>query len=120
MRIYEAEDYQGMSRVAASILCAQAVLSPQRAREEVRELLTALLDHVNGEEGFGGTVRFHSVYQRLSALPCVAAVDALHLSCGGAEGASQAGVDVRLDGESLCYPGDLRLDFHDYVEPGRG
>ena len=29
MRIYEAEDYQGMSRVAASILCAQAVLSPR-------------------------------------------------------------------------------------------
>ena len=91
----------------------------QRAQEEVRELLAALLDHIDGEESFGGTVRFHEVYQQLIALPCVAAVDALRLSCAGAEGATQSGLDICLDEESLCYPGEFRLEFHDYVELSR-
>ena len=91
----------------------------QRAQEEVRELLAALLDHIDGEESFGGIVRFHEVYQQLIALPCVAAVDALRLSCAGAEGATQSGLDICLDEESLCYPGEFRLEFHDYVELSR-
>ena len=44
---------------------------------------------------------------------------ALRLSCAGAEGATQSGLDICLDEESLCYPGEFRPEFHDYVELSR-
>lgn len=88
----------------------------QRVREDVEELLRRLLDHVDGPEGFGGWVRFNEVYQQLSALPCVAAVDALRLTPGVSEGAVLVGTDIALSEESLCCPGSFQMEFHNDVQ----
>lgn len=88
----------------------------QQAEKEVRQLLEQLLDHVNGEEGFGGWVRFSQVYRQLTDLPCVAAVDTLYLSPATTEGAALVDSDIRLEDASLCCPGTFRLEFHNHVE----
>lgn len=50
--------------------------SAAHAQEETEELLRKILDHVNGPEDFGGWVRFHQVYQKLTDLPFVEGVEA--------------------------------------------
>lgn len=82
------------------------------AEAAVEKLLRELLDHVNGPHDFGGWVRFHEVYHALSALPFVEAVDALSLYPESRD-AVLLGSDVRLDEDSLCYPGSIRLTIHE-------
>lgn len=88
----------------------------RQAEGEVRQLLELLLDHVHGDAGFGGWVRFSQIYRQLADLPCVAAVDTLYLSPATTEGAALVGTDVRLGEDSLCCPGTFRLDFHNDVD----
>ena len=90
----------------------QATLSVRgmaaHAEAETERLLRSLLDHVNGPQGFGGWVRFNEVYQAVSALPFVDAVDALSLYPESRD-AVLLGSDIRLEDDSLCYPGVIHL-----------
>ena len=83
-----------------------------RAQEETEQLLRTLLDHVNGPQDFGGWVRFNELYQALSALPFVDAVDALSLYPESRD-AVLIGSDVRLEEDSLCCPGTIHLIFRE-------
>ena len=82
------------------------------AREEAERLLRNLLDHVNGPQDFGGWVRFNDLYQALSALPFVDAVDALSLYPENRD-AVLVGSDIRLEDDSLCCPGTIRLTIRE-------
>ncbi len=84
------------------------------AKDEAERLLREALDYVNGSQAFGEWVRFHEIYQKLSALPFVAAVDALHLFPESRD-AVLVGSDIRLDDESLCYPGTIRLTIREHT-----
>ena len=82
------------------------------AQAAAERLLRTLLDHVHGEQDFGGWVRFNEVYQALNALPFVEAVDALSLYPESRE-ASLRNSDVYLEEDSLCYPGTIRLTIRE-------
>ena len=83
------------------------------AREETQRLLRECLDYVNGPQNFGDWVRFHEIYQKLNALPFVDAVDALNLFPEGRDGVLVGG-DIRLEDDSLCYPGTIQLTLREY------
>lgn len=83
------------------------------AEEETRRLLQELLDYVNGPQNFGGWVRFHEIYQKLNALPFVDAVDALSLFPESRDGVLVGG-DIRLEDDSLCYPGTIQLTLREH------
>jgi hypothetical protein len=87
--------------------------------EEVRAVLTRLLDHAGGEEGFGGCIRFDELHRTISAIPGVVSVDSLYLTADDTAGAKQVGTDVFLAQDSLCCPGKLHLDFHYEIIRGR-
>ena len=83
------------------------------ARGEAERLLRDALDYVRGEQGFGECVRFNDLYQRLSSLPFVDAVDALSIYPESAD-AALVGGDIRLDDDSLCYPGTIELTLREH------
>ena len=83
------------------------------AREETERMLRAALDYVNGPQEFGNQVRFNEIYQKLSALPFVEAVDALSLFPESRD-AAMVGSDIHLDDDSLCYPGTIRLTLREH------
>ncbi len=79
-----------------------------RAREEAERFLRMTLDGIDGLRDFGGWIRFNELYQSLANLPFVEAVDALSLFPESRD-AVLLGSDVRLDDDSLCYPGTIQL-----------
>lgn len=83
------------------------------AREETERMLRAALDYVNGPQEFGSLVRFNEIYQKLSGLPFVEAVDALSLFPESRD-ATMVGSDIHLDDDSLCYPGTIRLTLREH------
>lgn len=83
------------------------------AQQEAERLLRELLDHVNGPQPFGGWVRFNELYQSLCALPFVDAVEALSLHPESRD-AVLLGSDVRLEDDSLCYPGTIQLTVREH------
>ena len=83
------------------------------ARAETERVLREALDYVNGEQNFGEWIRFHEVYQKLSALPFVEAVETLSLFPESRD-AVLVGSDIRLDDDSLCYPGTIHLVIREY------
>ena len=83
------------------------------AREEAERLLRELLDYVNGPQGFGQWVRFNEIYQKLNALPFVEGVDALRLFPESRDAVLE-GSDIRLENDSLCYPGTIRLNLREH------
>lgn len=83
------------------------------AEEETRRLLREQLDYVNGPQNFGGWIRFHEIYQKLNALPFVDAVDALTLFPESRDGVAVGG-DIRLEDDSLCYPGTIQLTLREH------
>ena len=84
-----------------------------RAREQVESLLRQILDHVDGPENFGGWVRFHEIYQKLTDLPFVEAVDVLSLFPDGRD-AVLVGSDVKLGDDCLCYAGSIQLTLREH------
>lgn len=82
------------------------------AQKEIEQLLQTFLDHINGPQEFGGWVRFNELYQALSALPCVEAVDGLRLYPESRE-AAVVGSDIRLEDDSLCCPGAIHLTLRE-------
>lgn len=82
------------------------------AQAQGEALLRELLDHVNGPQPFGGWVRFHQIYQRLSALPFVEAVEMLTLMPETHDG-TLVGSDIQLKDHSLCCPGTIRLTLRE-------
>jgi len=92
-------------------LCIRGAVD--HAREETARLLRETLDHVNGKENFGGTVRFNELYQKLSTLPFVVAVDSLTLIPENQNGTLD-GSDIRLGDDCLCYPGNIDLTFREH------
>lgn len=91
----------------------------QSVEQEVRDLLTKLLDHVEGEDDFGGWIRFDELHRRISRLPGIVGVDSLHLTAGDTFGAKQVGTDILLAEDSLACPGNLHLDFTYEIIRGR-
>ena len=79
-----------------------------RAREEADRLLRRTLDGIEGLRDFGGWIRFNELYQSLANLPFVEAVDALSLFPESRD-AVLIGSDIRLEDDSLCYPGTIQL-----------
>ena len=82
------------------------------AKQEAEQLLRKFLDHVNGPQNFGGWVRFNELYQALSALPFVDAVDGLRLYPESRDTAL-VGSDIRLEDDSLCCPGAIQLTLRE-------
>ena len=82
------------------------------AREEIEKLIRETLDYVNGSQGFGEWVRFNVFYQKISGLSFVEGVDALSLFPESRD-ASLVGSDIRIEDDSLCYPGTIRLTIRE-------
>ena len=87
----------------------------QSVEEQVRELLKNMLDHIESDDDFGGMVHFDEVYRALSRIPGIAAIDALRLMPDDNIGASMVGTDIALAPESLCCPGEIKLEFHNEI-----
>ena len=83
------------------------------AREEAERLVRDALDYIHGEQGFGECVRFNDLYQKLSALAFVDAVDALSIYPESAD-AALVGGDIHLDDDSLCCPGAIELTLREH------
>lgn len=96
--------------VTASLCIRGAV---DHARVETERMLREALDHVNGVENFGGVVRFNELYQKLSTLPFMVAVDSLTLIPENQYGVLD-GSDIRLGDDCLCYPGSIELSFREH------
>lgn len=91
----------------------------QSVEQEVRDLLVKILDHVEGEDDFGGWIRFDELHRRISRLSGIVGVDSLHLTAGDTLGAKQVGTDIRLAEDSLACPGNMHLDFTYEIIRGR-
>ena len=83
------------------------------AREEIEKLIRETLDYVNGSQGFGEWVRFNVFYQKISGLSFVEGVDALSLFPESRD-ASLVGSDIRIEDDSLCYPGTIQLIIREH------
>lgn len=83
------------------------------AKEEIEKLIRETLDYVNGSQGFGEWVRFNVLYQKISGLPFVEGVDALSLFPGSRD-AFLVGSDIRIEDDSLCYPGTIQLSIREH------
>lgn len=83
------------------------------AYEEAERLLRDALDHIHGEQEFGECVRFNDLYQKLSALPFVDAVDALNIYPESAD-AVLTGGDIHPDDDCLCCPGTIELTLREH------
>ena len=92
-------------------LCVRG--SVDHARMETERMLRETLDHIDGTENFGGTVRFNDLYQKLSTLPFMVAVDSLTLIPENQNGTLD-GSDIRLGDDCLCYPGSIDLTFREH------
>ena len=92
-------------------LCIRGTV--EYAREETQRILRETLDHINGKENFGGVVRFNDLYQKLSGLPFMVAVDSLTLIPENQNGTLE-GSDIRLGDDCLCYPGRIDLIFREH------
>ena len=91
-------------------LCIRGMAS--HAQKEAEQVLRRFLDHVNGPQAFGGWIRFNELYQALSALPFVDAVDGLSMYPESRD-AVLVGSDIHLEDDSLCCPGTLRLTLRE-------
>lgn len=83
------------------------------ARAAAEQMLRQTLDQIHGPQNFGEWVRFTEVYQKLSELPFVEAVDSLGLVPENRE-AVLVGSDIQLEADSLCYPGTIRLTLREH------
>lgn len=83
------------------------------AKEEIEKLIREMLDYVNGSQGFGEWVRFNVLYQKISGLPFVEGVDALSLYPESKD-AFLVGSDIRIEDDSLCYPGTIQLNIREH------
>lgn len=83
------------------------------AREQIEGLIRTALDYVHGPQNFGAWVRFNELYQQLSQLPFVEAVDMLNLYPEQRE-AELVGSDIRLEEDSLCYPGTIQVTLREH------
>ncbi|MEG0338672.1 MAG: baseplate J/gp47 family protein, partial [Oscillospiraceae bacterium] len=88
----------------------------ENAEEQIRELLTYMLDYVNGEQPFGSLIRFNDIYQRLISLPCIELVEKLQILPQSGIGATMSGADIQMADNCLCYPRQLQLQL--YSHPG--
>ncbi|MEG1972729.1 MAG: hypothetical protein RR315_06170, partial [Oscillospiraceae bacterium] len=88
----------------------------ENAEQQVRELLTSMLDYVNGAQSFGALIRFNDIYQRLIALPCIELVEKLQILPQAGIGATLSGADIKMADNCLCYPRQIQLQL--YSHPG--
>ena len=83
------------------------------AKEEIEKLIRETLDYVNGAQRFGEWVRFNMLYQKISSLPFVEGVDALNLFPESRDAVLE-GSDIRVEDDSLCYPGTIQLIIREH------
>ncbi len=93
-----------------------AVLRTKRyypaVEEQIRAVLRDILDRVEGDADFGGTVRFDEVYRALSRVSGITAIDALKLIPTDLAAATLSGNDILLAPDALCYCGEIKSEFH--------
>lgn len=105
---FELEQPRYVPISVSATLCVRGVTALADAQAEATAMLQGLLDYENGPQSFGAWVRFNEIYQRLSALTFVEAVDVLNVYPEGPN-AAMVGRDIQLGEFSLCYPGTISL-----------
>lgn len=83
----------------------------ENAREEIEDFFQRELDYVGSEQGFGGTVCYHTLFHALEQLDCVGTVYELKLTPQLCAEVSMSGLDILLGDSCLCYCGSLSLEL---------
>lgn len=82
----------------------------EKGETEIRRLLEQELDFVQGEQEFGAVLCFNEIFEKIKALPCVEHVEELSLMPRLPEAVREEGLDLRLEKDALCCPGNIILD----------
>lgn len=100
---------------------AAIIIKPhyENARTEIENAIRQCLDYVSTDAPFGSWIRFSSVFDTLSKLPCVVRVDSLRLIPEDRADVTISSSDFKLSDRALCYPGDIRLDLSTFFISGR-
>lgn len=91
----------------------------QSVEQQIKALLCQTLDHVETDAPFGGEIRFDEVYRAISRVSGITAIDALRLVPSDPTAAAVSGNDILLSPDTLCYCGDIRLEFHNEMPKRR-
>lgn len=86
----------------------------ENMREKIEALLARELDFITTGRGFGETVYFASLYQKLQALPGVESIYRLKLKPSAFENAAASGEDIQLGSNCLCCLGGLSLEINSF------
>ncbi len=84
----------------------------KNARQEIERLLRDELDYVSTDHGFGETIRFTELYNKLERMDCVDRIYSLTLHPAPGSDAVMAGADICLGKSSLCRLGWLTLELN--------
>jgi len=82
------------------------------AKTEIEQLLQQELDYITTDHGFGETIRFTELYQKLEQLECVDRIYSLTLQPAAGFDTTIQGADIVLGESCLCYLGKLTLELN--------
>lgn len=89
--------------------CLVMETNHKNGQEEVNTILERWLNHIEGDGNFGAFIRFYDLHRLLMELPSVVAIEHLRISSG--QGATTVGMDIQMDFNSICYLGNLEIEF---------
>ncbi|MDR1029213.1 MAG: baseplate J/gp47 family protein [Clostridiales Family XIII bacterium] len=83
----------------------------ENAKEIVESYLRDELDGVSGSLPFGTRISYNSIYKGLEALECVETLFEFAIAPRDRLSARLEGPDIVFRDDTLCYPGELRLEI---------
>lgn len=89
------------------------VVKPQykNSRQEIEDKIRSVLDHVDGEGGFGELIELEKLFGAIEQLDCVSYIQSLMIRPGSMVYASTEGTDIRPAPNCLCYAGEIKLEL---------
>lgn len=84
----------------------------QNAQAEIEQLLQKELDYITTDHGFGETIHFTELYQKLEQLECVDRIYSLTLHPAAGFDTTIQGADIVLGESCLCCLGKLTLELN--------
>lgn len=87
--------------------------------DDIKSLLTKLLDHVDSDADFGGMIRFDEIYRALSDTAGVSAIEYLRLIPDDPMDVTISGNDIILPPDALCHIGNVKLELRNDISNRR-
>lgn len=84
----------------------------ENGRQQIDQVLMQLLSDWEGKRRFGEVISYHEMYQRLEELECVGEIYDLSFAPQNPAGASQIGLDLKLNENCICCPGVISMELN--------